>query len=183
MLRVYYEYQHRFGIVLLSCFLIWIILSVLFSMFTLVIFTFFNQNPNWIFFCIPIGLALVGTVVFSFSTRLVTHEDVLEYHRIFEHIISPWEDLSHFEVVVKMVSDEGSISQSPHYTYYLCLKGNDSKKLNISSIVPIRQVPYESGYSIDVHHLLRTPFGKDLDQYAPHVIEAALKVENHAIAS
>jgi hypothetical protein len=165
-LKVYHQYRYRPIMFFVRCFFGWMVLYTILSMLTSSTLA-------------PIGQALIITIALNFvaPSYLATHEDALEYRTIFKHLVVPWEDLSRLAVVEEYGAGEGV------YSRFLYLKDQNNEPLRIGPIVPILYKRSKTGYYIDIDHLLNTPFGQDLQKYAPHVIEAAREAENRAKAS
>jgi hypothetical protein len=184
---VYYLYPYQPLASLLGVFLIWIggalLICLILYIIYMLIFAFLVINyqfPDWLWalsFFVPAILAFVIAFRHTPYIRLVTHEDALEFHTIFKQVVIPWEDFSHLEVI-ESDNENGTYS----YSYYLRLKDDDSKKLDIGLFVPVKYKHNKTGCFIDVDHLLITHFGIELDQYAPHVIHATREAENLAKA-
>jgi hypothetical protein len=160
-LKVYHQYRYRPIMFFVRCFFGWMVLYSILSMLTSSTLA-------------PIGQALIITIALNFvaPSYLATHEDALEYRTIFKHLVVPWEDLSHLAIVEE--SGTGEVA----YSRFLYLKDQNNEPLRIGSIVPILYKRSKTGFYIDIDYLLNTPFGQDLQRYAPHVIEATRNEEH-----
>jgi hypothetical protein len=174
-LKVYHQYQYRPIAFLGRCLWGWII-----SLFLLIMF-YQSTLPSMLTSVAPMGQALIISIAVNVvaPSYLATHEDGLEYRRIFKHLAVSWAELSHL-TVVEEEGGEGGI----FYERYLYLKDQNREPLNVGLIVPIQYKRSKIGCYIDVDFLLNTPFGEDLQKYAPQVIEeATCEAEHRAKAS
>jgi hypothetical protein len=166
-LKVYYQYQYQPLTFFLGFIMFWMASTFLCSLFfTPLALATANNTSHWIVYVIPASLTLAVTVIIGTSMHLDTHEDALEYHTLFKHVVIAWGELSYLDV------EESSDSEGTTYNYFLYLKDKDSARLNIGLMVPVRHKRNSAGFLVDIDHLLTTPFGQDLYAKAPHVIEA-----------